>query len=561
MPTFEQHWQSCAANRLKKLLRAPHSRHHEFCSFSSPRKSRCHPVLAYATLVHAQEKLIFDGGCPHGDECVFAHSEDELKPTPPDYMERYHYELYLKRGEDLIFRGIEPRLTNRDAKAEVARMCLDALGYEVVDNHLRKRSNQAHTHAAGSDSFGREREPVGEEAEKMIQDAIKACRHVIKLPLLMTKLQVGKEAWLACLSSTLGKTHPDICKAIKKHFGSVMVFLLQYQRQFKSQKTACETQIHGAKQAAAKHVPPALGKKQHTNILEYITSSDSISESVDSRKQLCEHAKHDDTVHEYICCIVKEAGDQGISVMEARDKLAMDIQPSKSVKIIKLSMYFSCFPSIFRVMEQSERGAVMRVCWRENSAVEDTMDAPKDYNATDIEHNSPHAKSSFNHQDHTEVAATRCALNYKNPHYLDYSQDNDEGGNSDSDLDTDLLSLLMASEDAAHPTHDSQISHAVSTNQKQNNTPDVNTCNSVSEESLLEQVKQLQRRVSSLEAQLRAERDSRLCQICLDSRANTVILPCTHALYCSECLVSSMRNCPMCAGPILGKLECRMGLG
>jgi hypothetical protein len=559
-----------------------------------------------------QEKHLFEAGCPNGDECMFAHTEEELREIPQDYEEKYHFELHLKReekGDTLVFRGLEPRLTKRDARAEVAQMCLDALGFEAVNSqYLRKRSAPAQPALAGSDSSNKGDENR-EHVEKVIQDAIKACRLIIKFPALMAKVQEGKATWLRCLSSTLGQTHPKICEDIKTHFGSVLIFLEQFRTHFKPPKTVPETQVH------EKHpqVAQSAVKKPQTNVLEYITSSDPIPVSLACMKQLPRCVEQGDLTHEHICCIVKEAGENGISVVDVRNKLAQAIQLSSTIKVVKLSMYFSSFPAVFQVMEKSDSGAVFRVCWREGSSAGD-----KDASQRDI--------SRHDMKQEREAAVKGNAT----PRRGDFHRDvhNDGSGGSDSDVDTELLSALMASAEALHHAHGANKEqeqgslgehhdgdsknvptykpknagndpwrtnksmdslHEVFTYKKPDTqevrgTGDSPIADVASKEdtelagesarklsggagekhteaSLLEQVEQLQQRVSALEARLKDEETKRLCRLCLKSKPNTVILPCTHAVYCSSCLVTSMRNCPMCAGPIVGKLECSMGFG
>lgn len=47
---------------------------------------------------------------------------------------------------------------------------------------------------------------------------------------------------------------------------------------------------------------------------------------------------------------------------------------------------------------------------------------------------------------------------------------------------------------------------------------------------------------------------SALCQICIENQRNTFILPCSHFVYCDECLkrhweINEFRLCPLCRGP------------
>ena len=51
--------------------------------------------------------------------------------------------------------------------------------------------------------------------------------------------------------------------------------------------------------------------------------------------------------------------------------------------------------------------------------------------------------------------------------------------------------------------------------------------------------------------------DSMLCQICMDARIDTLLLPCMHVLYCEACLVTC-QDCPTCRTPIRGRLPCKL---
>ena len=55
---------------------------------------------------------------------------------------------------------------------------------------------------------------------------------------------------------------------------------------------------------------------------------------------------------------------------------------------------------------------------------------------------------------------------------------------------------------------------------------------------------------------------SSLCQICFDRKRDCIIMPCTHLLYCRQCLAEHKRksknDCPACRGPISGELNCNL---
>ena len=63
-------------------------------------------------------------------------------------------------------------------------------------------------------------------------------------------------------------------------------------------------------------------------------------------------------------------------------------------------------------------------------------------------------------------------------------------------------------------------------------------------DSLHDEIKQKEEMLAEIE-------DQSLCQICLDKKRDTAILPCGHFLYCGECLShGGLRKCPNCRTPI-----------
>lgn len=72
-----------------------------------------------------------------------------------------------------------------------------------------------------------------------------------------------------------------------------------------------------------------------------------------------------------------------------------------------------------------------------------------------------------------------------------------------------------------------------------------------SELELLKTETEMQRR--EREKYQRLYETTALCQICMERRRNSFILPCSHFVYCGECLEhhwkENCRKCPMCRGP------------
>ena len=89
---------------------------------------------------------MFDGGCPRGDACPFAHSEDELRSLP-DHMteERYLFDLQVitEDGQRLLARGTAPKSRKSEAKRDVAVQCIALLGCFLDASGARLCSSQS----------------------------------------------------------------------------------------------------------------------------------------------------------------------------------------------------------------------------------------------------------------------------------------------------------------------------------------------------------------------------------------------------------------------------------
>ncbi|KAL3698266.1 hypothetical protein R1sor_012342 [Riccia sorocarpa] len=65
------------------------------------------------------------------------------------------------------------------------------------------------------------------------------------------------------------------------------------------------------------------------------------------------------------------------------------------------------------------------------------------------------------------------------------------------------------------------------------------------------------------ELSLEAEKAKLLCQICMVKTRDTIVLPCTHFLYCNSCLFIHKRRsntCPACRGSIAALLHCQLSI-
>ncbi|KAL2634391.1 hypothetical protein R1flu_005870 [Riccia fluitans] len=74
---------------------------------------------------------------------------------------------------------------------------------------------------------------------------------------------------------------------------------------------------------------------------------------------------------------------------------------------------------------------------------------------------------------------------------------------------------------------------------------------------------QLEADLKISEQNLEAEKVKLICQICMAATRDTIVLPCTHFLYCNSCLVihkTRSNTCPACRGSIAALLHCQLSL-
>lgn len=65
-------------------------------------------------------------------------------------------------------------------------------------------------------------------------------------------------------------------------------------------------------------------------------------------------------------------------------------------------------------------------------------------------------------------------------------------------------------------------------------------------------------------ADLEIEKQNSICEICMSSNRDTVIMPCMHFMFCYECLSKMQQQqqnkCPACRTPISGLLKCKLNV-
>ena len=68
--------------------------------------------------------------------------------------------------------------------------------------------------------------------------------------------------------------------------------------------------------------------------------------------------------------------------------------------------------------------------------------------------------------------------------------------------------------------------------------------------------------ITKLKKELEETKGAVLCQICFERRPDCIIFPCSHLLYCRECVTKHKKKgnsrCPTCRGPINSEILCNV---
>ena len=81
-------------------------------------------------------------------------------------------------------------------------------------------------------------------------------------------------------------------------------------------------------------------------------------------------------------------------------------------------------------------------------------------------------------------------------------------------------------------------------------------------QTLVKELNKASDEVIAIQKELEEARGGLLCLICFERRRDCIILPCSHLLYCRQCVSEhkkgDSRGCPACRGPISCELQCNI---
>ena len=205
------------------------------------------------------EKGFFESGCPRGNKCFFAHSEEELRTKP---AEEYRYTLTLEMPNGVkCFANVTAKDSAVEAKAELATQALrDAymLGYSLQKKDTDESCDDKYKtvlctrFSSGQCTFGsdcwfahgasdqRSRAAVGKNtvcsAQQLWPNQIAKARQVCaglvedqRLASLLQKTGTGptSEA-IAVLGARFGQVAPDLMRKIKARYNGFRSFAEQH---------------------------------------------------------------------------------------------------------------------------------------------------------------------------------------------------------------------------------------------------------------------------------------------------------------------------------------------
>ena len=276
--------------------------------------------------------------------------------------------------------------------------------------------------------------------------------------------------------------------------------------------------------------------------------------------------------HPALLAIIRAAGDTGLELAALKVQIELGLRLRKSVKTARLAAYVKALPMAFRVQETTTTTGELRhtVVF---TSVENS--GPPD-DATAWQH-----ASRFTANPSREAASSTSSLDAW-WEFLD-SQGIDvqtarmmsvaelvELGVSSAAADRLLAAARLLGGNDASSEDDRNVYADYEQCEAERNTGVWNGNQLTSREAELQQQvaelqlnqKELLQRCSDLQLRVSVLEEARMCNICMERKRDTVIMPCMHAMFCSVCLRGQqpVTSCPTCRGRIAGLVECRFDM-
>lgn len=283
-------------------------------------EQRKHPLFKTIRCTAAEQNWHRTGGCPKGDTCVFAHSEDELRELPPDRSAQCWRMRLVVTTQDrtLEYENDHEYPSIREAKGALAQHCL---------SHLERSS----TNPAVSD-------PVATLSKTQVKRIIAICNGMCRAPFMQAAAQQGRRAWLVSLGGTLGSKHPDLIASIRgSPHGSWAAFALHHQKELQiPPEHELSDQGFSSMVQSDQTATVAHGHDEDLAV-EYLIGRSAAGSHIGSYPP-----------HPIIVAAV-QADSDGLDVKEL--KLQLDelfAHAGRTIKTLRLSLYLQSFPEHFR---------------------------------------------------------------------------------------------------------------------------------------------------------------------------------------------------------------------
>lgn len=305
------------------------------------------------------------------------------------------------------------------------------------------------------------------------------------------------EQWFSCLASMFGSFYPELMKQVKQCYvaPSLRHFLQQ-----------CQKDLHP-------RLPPGLLGVNLSEIEAKDTVFQFLTGNNDTGSTTWNPAH---PPHPEIISRVSAAGGTGIQLHDLRQMLFSELNLFRTVKAIRLAEYLTGYPNRFVL----DGGMVF--CSKNCTPLRTEPSSESSSSASS-------SLSSFSSPSFSSASSLSPASRSTAPSLRRSCT------SSSSQLEAPLPAspLVPGSGVSSRSSQDEMITR------------------------LTELVCSLQAQLTLVQSKLESSEDSRLCQICMEAQRDTVVLPCMHFMYCSNC-TASLQHCPTCRMPIAGRLHCQV---
>ena len=281
-------------------------------------EQRNHPLYKTMRCTAADQGWLLGSGCPRGDACAFAHSEDELRELPAERStQSWRLRLVVSTPDGTLeFENDHAFPTQREAKSALAEHCL------------------AYLDRQGS---GLPRTTQPSLSKRQTNRILAICRAICRTNFMCEAAQRGHQAWLVSLGGTLGSQYPDLIASIRDSpaYGSWTAFVNRHRNELPVPVPTPPLTTRESDVAVAENQPSQ-------------THDDPVIEYLNGKTLSTIHESWNGSPHAIVLAAVQSSSN-GVDVKDL--KLQLDelfAYAGRTVKTLRLSLYLQAFPDFFR---------------------------------------------------------------------------------------------------------------------------------------------------------------------------------------------------------------------